>query len=93
MLSVGSRRMFITLKPNGATDTRVLGYQVDVDADMNVTSSIFTKFIDYVLVGSNSAISGDIITSDNWNSYIDIPTSNEWIKANGNDDSNLYNAK
>ena len=92
-ISMGSRRIFIIWNPNGATDNHVIGYQVDIDNDMNVISSGFTKFIDYVLVGSNSAISGDIITSDNWGSYIDIPTSNEWIKANGNDDSNLYNAK
>lgn len=91
MLSVGSRRMFITLKPNGATDTRVLGYQVDVDADMNVTSNVFTTFINYVLVGSNSDISGDIITSDNWKSYIDI-SAGDWIQTTKND-SNLYNAK
>lgn len=92
MISIGSRRVFIILKPNGATDNHVIGYQVDIDADKNVISSVFTTFIDYVLVGSNSAISGDIITSDNWESYINLSTS-EWIKANGNDDSNLYNAK
>ena len=91
MLSVGSRRMFITLKPNGATDTRVLGYQVDVDADMNVTSNVFTTFINYVLVGSNSDISGDIITSDNWETYIDI-SADDWISTTTSD-SNLYNAK
>lgn len=93
MISMGSRRIFIIWNPNGATDNHVIGYQVDIDNDKNIISSGFTKFIDYVLVGSNSAISGDIITSENWNSYIDMPTSNEWIKANGNDDSNLYNAK
>ena len=93
IISVGSRRIFIILKVNGATDNHVVGYQVDIDADMNVTSSVFTTFIDYVLVGSNSAISGDIITSDNWNSYIDIPASNEWIKAADEADPNLYNAK
>ena len=93
IISVGSRRIFIILKVNGATDNHVVGYQVDIDADMNVTSSVFTIFIDYVLIGSNSAISGDIITSDNWNSYIDIPTSNEWIKAANEADANLYNAK
>ena len=92
-IAIATRRVFIILKPNGATDNHVIGYQVDTDADKNVISSVFTKFIDYVLVGNNSAISGDIITSDNWNSYIDIPTSDEWIKADSNDDSNLYNAK
>ena len=91
-ISIGSRRIFIIWNPNGATDNHVIGYQVDIDADMNVTSSVFTKFIDYVLVGSNSAISGDIITSDNWESYINLNTS-EWTKADGNNDSNLYNAK
>ena len=91
MISAGSRRMFITLKPNGATDTRVLGYQVDVDADMNVTSNVFTTFINYVLVGSNSDISGDIITSDNWESYINI-SADDWISTTTSD-SNLYNAK
>ena len=59
---------------------------------MNVTSSVFSKFIDYVLVGNNSAISGDIITSDNWESYINLNTDN-WIKATDENDSNLYNAK
>ena len=91
MISVGSRRMFITLKPNGATDTRVLGYQVEVDADMNVTSNVFTTFINYVLVGSNSDISGDIITSDNWETYINI-SAGDWISTTTSD-SNLYNAK
>ena len=93
IISVGSRRIFIILKVNGATDNHVVGYQVDVDADMNVTSSVFTTFIDYVLVGSNSAISGDIITSDNWNSYINITPPREWIKAANEVDANLYNAK
>lgn len=92
MISAGSRRMFITLKPNGATDTRVLGYQVDVDADMNVTSNVFTTFINYALVGSNSDISGDIITSDNWQTYIDV-SAGDWTKADNKHDSNLYNAK
>lgn len=90
-ISLGSRRMFITLRPNGATDTRVLGYQVDIDADMNVTSNVFTTSINYVLVGSNSDISGDIITSDNWETYIDI-SAGDWIQTTKND-SNLYNAK
>ena len=92
IMPIGSRRVFIILKVNGATDNHVIGYQVDTDADKNVTSSVFTKFIDYVLVGSNSAISGDIITSDNWESYIHLSTG-EWTKADSNDDSNLYNAK
>lgn len=91
IMSIGSRRVFIILKVNGATDNHIVGYQVDIDADMNVTSNVFTTFIDYVLVGSNSAISGDIITSNNWNSYIDL-NANDWIKTT-KDDSNLYNAK
>lgn len=92
IIGFGSRRIFIILRANGATDNHVIGYQVDTDADRNVISSRFSTFIDYVLVGSNSAISGDIITSDNWESYINLSTS-EWTKANSNDDSNLYNAK
>lgn len=91
MISIGSRRVFIILKPNGATDNHVIGYQVDIDADKNVISSVFTTFIDYVLVGSNSAISGDIITSDNWESYINL-NADDWIQTTKND-SNLYNAK
>lgn len=93
IMTVGSSRYFVILNPNGATDNHVIAYQVDIDADMNVTSSVFTKFIDYVLVGSNSAISGDIITSDNWQTYIDIKTPSEWIKAANEADANLYNAK
>lgn len=91
IVSIGSRRVFIVLKPNGATDNHVVGYQVDIDADKNVTSSVFSTFIDYVLIGSNSAISGDIITSDNWESYINI-NAGDWIQTTKND-SNLYNAK
>ena len=91
IISIGLRRIFIILKPNGATDNHVIGYQVDTDADKNVTSSKFSTFIDYVLVGSNSAISGDIITSDNWESYINL-NAGDWIQTTKND-SNLYNAK
>lgn len=91
IMSIGSRKVFIVLKPNGATDNHVVGYQVNVDADMNVTSSVFSTFIDYVLIGSNSAISGDIITSDNWETYINI-NAGDWIQTTKND-SNLYNAK
>lgn len=91
IMSIGPRKVFIVLKPNGATDNHVVGYQVDIDADKNVTSSVFSTFIDYVLIGSNSAISGDIITSDNWESYINI-NAGDWIQTTKND-SNLYNAK
>ena len=91
IIAFGSRRIFIIFRPNGATDNHVIGYQVDTDADKNVTSSVFTTFINYVLVGSNSAISGDIITSDNWESYINLNTG-DWIQTTKND-SNLYNAK
>lgn len=91
IISMGSRKIFVVLKPNGATDNHVVGYQVDVDADKNVTSSVFSTFIDYVLIGSNSAISGDIITSDNWETYINI-NAGDWISTTKND-SNLYNAK
>ena len=91
IMSIGPRKVFIVLKPNGATDNHVVGYQVDVDADKNVTSSVFSTFIDYVLIGSNSAISGDIITSDNWETYINI-NAGDWISTTTSD-SNLYNAK
>lgn len=91
IMSMGSRRVFIILKANGATDNHVVGYQVNIDADKNVTSSVFSTFIDYVLIGSNSAISGDIITSDNWETYINL-NAGDWIQTT-KDDSNLYNAK
>lgn len=91
IISIGSRRVFIILKANGATDNHVVGYQVDIDADKNVTSSVFSTFIDYVLIGSNSAISGDIITSDNWETYINI-NAGDWISTTTSN-SNLYNAK
>ena len=91
IISIGSRKVFVVLKPNGATDNHVVGYQVNIDADKNVTSSVFSTFIDYVLIGSNSAISGDIITSDNWETYINI-NAGDWISTTTSD-SNLYNAK
>lgn len=91
IMNIGLRYVFIILKPNGTTDNHIVGYQVSVDDNYNVTSNVFTTFIDYVLVGSNSAVSGDIITSNNWDSYITL-NADDWIAASASD-SNLYNAK
>ena len=92
-MSLGSKRGFVVVNTNGATSNQVLIYTVNIDGSGNITSDKFTLFMSYYLVGNSSALSGDIITSDNWQNYINIPGIKNWIYTTDMQDSNLYNAK
>ena len=46
----------------------------------------------YYLVGNSSALSGDIITSENWSQYISAG-GGDWQYTSSSSESNLYNAK
>ena len=70
IMSMGSRWGFVVINTNGATSNQVLVYTVDLDSSGNVTSNTFTLFMSYYLAGNSSALSGDIITSENWSQYI-----------------------
>ena len=82
---------YIVMNPNGAGNNRVFVYAVDIDSNRNITSSTFTLFMSYYLVGSQYELSGDILTSNNYNEYISFD--NSWQITTNLDDSNLYNAK
>lgn len=92
IMSLGAKRGFIVINTNGATSNQVLVYTVDLDGSGNVTSNTFTLFMSYYLAGNSSALSGDIITSENWSQYISAGGGN-WQYTSSSSDSNLYNAK
>ena len=92
IMSFGAKRGFIVINTNGATSNQVLVYTVDIDSSLNVTSDTFTLFMSYYLVGNSSALSGDIITSENWSQYISAGGSS-WQYTSSSAESNLYNAK
>ena len=92
IMSFGVKRGFVVVNTNGATSNQVLVYTVDIDNSGNITSNTFTLFMSYYLVGNSSALSGDIITSDNWSQYISV-SGNSWNATTDNSYSDLYNAK
>ena len=92
IMPFGAKRGFIVVNPNGATSNQVLVYTVDIDSSGNVTSNTFTLFMSYYLAGNNSALSGDIITSENWSQYIPVG-GGDWQHTSSSAESNLYNAK
>ena len=83
---------YIVINPNGAGQNRVLVYAVDIDSNRDITSSTFTLFMSYYLVGSQNELSGNILTSDNYSEYISI-SGNNWNITNDASNSDLYNAK
>ena len=95
IMSLGSRWGFVVINTNGATSNQVLVYTVDIDGSGNVTSNTFTLFISYYLVGNSSQLTGDIITSENWNQYISVSGGGgaDWSVTASTSDSNLYNTK
>ena len=93
IMSFGAKRGFVVVNTNGATSNQVLVYTVDIDNSVNVTSDTFTLFMSYYLVGNSSALSGDIITSENWSQYISAGGGGNWQYTNSSTESNLYNAK
>ena len=92
IMSFGAKRGFIVINTNGATSNQVLVYTVDLDGSGNVTSNTFTLFMSYYLAGNSSALSGDIITSENWSQYISAG-GGDWQYTSSWSESNLYNAK
>ena len=92
IMSFGGKRGFIVINTNGATSNQVSVYIVDLDGSGNVTSNTFTLFMSYYLVGNSSALSGDIITSENWSQYISAG-GGDWQYTSSSAESNLYNAK
>lgn len=93
IMNFGVKRGFIVINTNGATSNQVLVYTVDIDGSGNVTSNTFTLFMSYYLVGNSSALSGDIITSENWSQYITTGGGGDWQYTSSSAESNLYNAK
>lgn len=92
IMSIGAKRGFVVVNTNGATSNQVLVYMVDIDGSGNVISNTFTLFMSYYLVGNSSALSGDIITSENWSQYISA-SGGYWQYTSSSAESNLYNAK
>lgn len=73
--SPGMFIMYVVINTNGADSNQVLVYTVDCDKDDNITGSTLSLYKTYYLVGSDDALSGNIITSENWSQY--ISTGNE----------------
>ena len=93
IMSMGAKRGFVVVNTNGATSNQVLVYMVDIDSSLNVTSDTFTLFISYYLVGNSSALSGDIITTENWSQYIPVG-GGDWSGPNTDQSmGDLYNVK
>ena len=92
IMSMGSRWGFVVVNTNGATSNQVLVYTVNIDRSGNITSNTFTLFMSYYLAGNSSALSGDIITSENWSQYISAG-GGDWQYTSSSSESNLYNAK
>lgn len=92
IMSLGSRWGFVVVNTNGATSNQVLVYTVNIDGSGNITSNTFTLFMSYYLAGNSSALSGDIITSENWSQYISAG-GGDWNSTTDNTYSDLYNAK
>ena len=92
IMSFGTKRGFVVVNTNGATSNQVLVYTVALDSSGNVISDTFALFTSYYLAGNNSALSGDIITSENWSQYISAG-GGDWQYTSSSAESNLYNAK
>ena len=92
IMSLGSKWGFVVVNTNGATSNQVLVYTVNIDRSGNITSNAFALFMSYYLVGNSSALSGDIITSENWSQYISAG-GGDWNITTDTSYSDLYNAK
>ena len=94
IMSLGSRWGFVVVNTNGATSNQVLVYTINLDGSGNITSNTFTLFMSYYLVGNSSALSGDIITSENWSQYISAGGGSDWVGPTTDQSmSDLYNVK
>lgn len=92
IISFGSKWGFVVVNTNGASSNQVLVYSIDISSNGNITSDTFALFISYYLAGNSSALSGDIITSENWTQYISAG-GGDWQTTTSSSESNLYNAK
>ena len=92
IMSIGPKKGFVVVNTNGSTSNQVLVYTVDMDSSGNISSNTFTLFMSYYLVGNSSALSGDIITSENWSQYISAG-GGDWNTTTDISYSDLYNAK
>ena len=93
IMPMGAKRGFIVVNTNGATSNQVLVYTVDTDSSLNVISDTFTLFMSYYLAGNSSALSGDIITSENWSQYISAG-GGDWVGPTIDQSmGDLYNIK
>lgn len=92
VFSMGNKIAYVVINTNGATSNQVFVYSVNRDSSGNITSDKFTLFMSYFLAGNSSALSGDIITSENWSQYISSG-GGDWQTTTYTADSNLYNAK
>ena len=88
---MGSKMAYVVINTNGATSNQVLVYTVNWDSSGNITSDTFALLLSYYLVGNSSALSGDVITSDNWQNYINVG-GGDWNYTSYSDGS-LYDAK
>ena len=91
-MSFPNKFCYIVINPNGAGNNRVFVYAVDIDSNRDITSSTFTLFMSYYLVGSQNELSGNILTSDNYSEYISV-SGNDWNITYDASNSDLYNAK
>ena len=91
IFSMGNKMAYVVINTNGATSNQVLVYTVNWDSSGNITSDTFALLLSYYLVGNSSALSGDVITSDNWQNYINVG-GGDWNYTSYSDGS-LYDAK
>lgn len=91
IVKLGTKYGFSVLNTNGASSNQVLVYAVDIDGNENVTSSTFSLYMSYSLMGSET-LTGTILTTDNWTNYINIPEIKDWVYTSDMKDSSLYNA-
>lgn len=91
IVKLGTKYGFSVLNTNGASSNQVLIYAVDIDGNENVTSSTFSLYLSYSLMGSET-LTGTILTTNNWTNYINIPEIKDWIYTSDMKDSSLYNA-
>ncbi len=81
-LSIGAL-LIVFLVSNGQGQTYIVGYQY---ASGQCRCIIRYKLAD---IGVNDTM----LTAQNWEQYITVPTGGEWIKTEDMSDINLYNAK
>lgn len=93
IMSLGSKKGFAVVNTNGATSNQVLVYTVNFDSSGNISSDNFTLFMSYYLVGNSSALSGDIITNENWTLYIPVSEGGWSGPTVDKSMSDLYNIK